>query len=146
MATTGSGSLAIIQGDGRFFTSGDDKNVSSTFYLNKVRPILSGTLAKYYEFQIMPDFGQGKVVLQDGWLNIAYFPQAQFQLGKYKAPVNMERLQSDPYIEFIQRSEVLNLVPNRDVGAQIQRNLFNSRMTYQIALMNGVPTNTASVR
>jgi phosphate-selective porin OprO and OprP len=134
-----------IQGDGRFFTSGDDKNVSGTFYLNKVRPILSGALAKYYEFQIMPDFGQGKVVLQDGWLNVAYFSQAQFQLGKYKAPVNMERLQSDPYIEFIQRSEVQNLVPNRDVGAQIQGNLFNSLMTYQVALMNGVPNNTASV-
>ena len=28
----------IIQGDGRFFTSGDDKNVGSTFYLNRVRP------------------------------------------------------------------------------------------------------------
>src|SRR5882757_2988248 len=27
----------IIQGDGRFFTSGADKNVSSTFFLNRVR-------------------------------------------------------------------------------------------------------------
>jgi hypothetical protein len=30
----------------------------------------------------------------------------QLQLGKYKAPVNLERLQSDPYLEFIQRSQV----------------------------------------
>jgi phosphate-selective porin OprO and OprP len=134
-----------IQANSRFFTSGDDKNISSTFYLNKVRPILSGAVAKYYEFQIMPDFGQGKVTLQDGWLNIAYFPQAQLQLGKYKAPVNMERLQSDPYIEFIQRSEVQNLVPNRDIGAEIQGAFFDSRLSYQIALMNGVPNNTASV-
>jgi phosphate-selective porin OprO and OprP len=133
-----------IQADSRFFTSGDDKNVSSTFYLNKVRPILSGAVAKYYEFQIMPDFGQGKATLQDGWLNIAYFPQEQLQLGKYKAPVNLERLQSDPYIEFIQRSEVQNLVPNRDIGAEIHGALFDSRLTYQIALMNGVPNNTAS--
>jgi len=133
-----------IQGDGRFFTSGDDKNVSSTFYLNKVRPILSGTLDKYYDFQIMPDFGQGKVVLQDAWININYFSQANFQLGKYKAPLNMERLQSDPYIEFIQRSEVQNLVPNRDTGAMIWANILDGRAMYQLALMNGVPNNTAA--
>ena len=84
-----------VQADSRSFTSGDDKNVSSTFYLNKARPILSGAVAKYYEFQIMPDFGQGRVTLQDAWLNIAYFAQAQLRMGKYKAPVNLERLQSE---------------------------------------------------
>ena len=96
----------VFQGNGRFFTSGNDKNVSSTFYINKARPIVSGALARYFEFQITPDFGQGKTVLQDAWLNIAYFPQAQLQMGKYKAPVNLERLQSDPYLELIQRSQV----------------------------------------
>ena len=133
-----------VQGNGRFFMSGADKDISSTFYLNKVRPILSGTLDKYYDFLIMPDFGQGKVVLQDAWVDINYFPQAVFQLGKYKAPVNMERLQPDPYIEFVQRSEVQNLVPNRDTGAELHGDLFDGRLTYQLALMNGVPNNTAS--
>src|SRR5260370_24990157 len=71
-----------VQANGRFFMSGADKNISSTFYLNKVRPILSGTLGKYYDFLIMPDFGQGRVVLQDAWVNINYFSQAQFQVGK----------------------------------------------------------------
>jgi hypothetical protein len=96
----------VFQANGRFFTSGNDKNISSTFYVNKARPIISGALAKYYEFQITPDFGQGKATLQDAWLNISYFPQVQLQLGKYNAPVNLERLQSDPYLEFIQRSQV----------------------------------------
>jgi phosphate-selective porin OprO/OprP len=133
-----------IQGNGRFFTSGADKNVSSTFYLNKVRPILTGTLWKYYDFDIMPDFGQGKVVLQDAYLNVTYFKQAQLQTGKYKAPVSMERLQTDPYIEFVQRSEVQNLVPNRDTGLELHGDLFDSRLTYQLALMNGVPNNSAA--
>ena len=34
----------LVQGDGRFFTSGSDKNVGSTFFLNRVRPIITGTL------------------------------------------------------------------------------------------------------
>src|SRR5208283_2558981 len=63
----------ILQGDGRFFTSGADKDVGSTFYLNRVRPILTGSVGKYYNFNITPDFGQGKVTLQDAYLNITYF-------------------------------------------------------------------------
>ena len=135
----------IVQGDGRFFTSGSDKNVGSTFFLNRVRPIVSGTLFKYYDFNITPDFGQGKVVLQDAWLNIKYFPQAQFQAGKYKAPFDLERLQSDRDLRFSERGETINLVPNRDTGAEIHGDLFDKRLTYQLALMNGVPNNTASV-
>lgn len=134
----------LAQLNGRFFTSGNDKNISSTFYINKARPIISGAVAKYWEFQITPDFGQGKVVLQDAWINAGYFTQAQFQLGKYKANMDLERLQSDPALEFIQRSEIQNLVPNRDIGAQVFGTLFNKRLSYALALMNGVPNNTAS--
>ena len=133
-----------IQGDGRFFTSGDNKNISSTFYMNKVRPILAGRLWDYYTFSIVPDFGQGKAVLEDGWISGGY-DRYVFQLGKFKAPVNMERLQSDPQIEFVQRSELQNLVPNRDIGAEIFGDFFCQRLSYQIAFMNGVPNNTASV-
>jgi hypothetical protein len=86
----------LLQLNPRFFTSGEDKNISSTFYVNKARPIISGAVAKYYEFQITPDFGQGKTTLQDAWLNVAYFPQAQFQMGKYKAPVDLEGARSRP--------------------------------------------------
>ncbi len=135
----------IIQGDGRFFTSGADKNVGSTFFLNRVRPIITGTLFKYYDFNITPDFGQGKVVLQDAYMNLTYFPQAQFQAGKYKAPFDLERLQSDRDLLFSERGETINLVPNRDTGGEVHGDLFDQRLTYQLALMNGVPNNTAAV-
>jgi len=134
----------LLQLNGRAFTSGNNKNVSSTFYVNKARPIISGTLAKYFEFQITPDFGQGKATLQDGWLNVAYLPWAQFQIGKYKAYVDLERLESDLALPLIQRSQVQNLVPNRDIGGQIWGVLLNRRVSYYLALMNGVPNNTAS--
>ncbi len=137
---------ALVQGDGRFFTSGSDKNVSSTFYLNRARPILSGTVDKWYDFQITPDFGQGKgVVLQDAWVNAHYYPQGIFQIGKFKAPFDLERLQQDRDLEFSERSEITNLAVNRDTGVELFSNtLLNSRLTYQLALMNGVPNNTAA--
>src|SRR5271166_6906969 len=119
---------ALVQGDGRFFTSGSDKNVSSTFYLNRVRPILSGTVDKWYDFQITPDFGQGKgAVLQDAWVNAHYYPQGIFQIGKFKAPFDLERLQQDRDLEFSERSEITNLAVNRDTGVELFSNtLLNS--------------------
>jgi phosphate-selective porin OprO and OprP len=135
----------IVQGDGRFFTSGDDKNGGSTFFLNRVRPILTGAVAKYYNFNITPDFGQGRVVLQDAYLNFTYFDFANLRTGKYKAPLDLERLQNDRDLEFSERSEIQNLVPNRDYGADLHGRLFEGRVFYDAALMNGVPNNTAAV-
>ena len=73
-------------------------------FLNRVRPIFTGSVAKYYNFNITPDFGQGKVVLQDTYLNITYFDFASLRTGKFKAPLDLERLQSDRDLEFSERS------------------------------------------
>jgi phosphate-selective porin OprO/OprP len=134
----------IIQGDGRFFTSGSDKNVGSTFFLNRVRPIFTGSVDRYYNFNITPDFGQGKVTLQDAYLNITYFDYASLRTGKFKAPLDLERLQSDRDLEFSERSEIQNLVPNRDTGFTLHGRLLDGRVFYDAALMNGVPNNTAA--
>jgi phosphate-selective porin OprO and OprP len=134
----------IIQADGRFFTSGSDKNVGSTFFLNRVRPIITGSVGKYYNFNITPDFGQGRVTLQDAYLNITYWDYASLRAGKFKAPLDLERLQSDRDLEFSERSEIQNLVPNRDTGADLHGKLLDGRVYYDAALMNGVPDNTAA--
>ncbi len=134
----------IIQADGRFFTSGADKDVSSTFFLNRVRPIITGSVGKYYNFNITPDFGQGKVTLQDAYLNITYWDYASLRAGKFKAPLDLERLQSDRDLEFSERSEIQNLVPNRDTGFTLHGKLLDGRVYYDAALMNGVPNNTAA--
>ena len=134
----------ILQGDGRFFASGNDKNVGSTFFLNRVRPIITGSVAKYYNFNITPDFGQGRVTLQDAYLNITYWDYASLRTGKFKAPLDLERLQSDRDLEFSERSEIQNLVPNRDTGFSLHGRLFDGRINYDAALMNGVPNDTAA--
>jgi phosphate-selective porin OprO and OprP len=134
----------FLQGDGRFFTSGADKDVGSTFFLNRVRPILTGALGKYYNFNITPDFGQGRVTLQDAYLNITYWDYASLRSGKFKAPFDLERLQSDRDLEFSERSEIQNIVPNRDTGFSLHGRLLEGRVFYDAALMNGVPDNTAA--
>ncbi len=140
----------IIQADGQFYTNGDDKTApggvtSSTFILNRVRPIVEGTVFNSYDYHIEPDFGQGKTVLQDGWLNARPYQEAQLMIGKFKSPFGIERLQQDSNLLFIQRGLTTNLIPNRDLGVESHGDLFDSALTYQLAVLNGVPNNTASV-
>src|SRR5208282_1675202 len=140
----------IVQADGQFYTNGDDKKApggvtSSTFILNRVRPIVEGTVFSSYDYHIEPDFGQGKAVLQDGWLNAHPYQEAQLMIGKFKSPFGIERLQQDSNLLFIQRGLTTNLIPNRDLGVESHGDLFDRALTYQLALLNGVPNNTASV-
>jgi phosphate-selective porin OprO/OprP len=53
-------------------------------------------------------------------------------------------LQSDRDLAFSERSEIQNLVPNRDTGADLHGRLLDGLVFYDAALMNGVPNNTAS--
>jgi hypothetical protein len=41
--------------------------------MRRVRPIVASTLFKYFDFRIMPDFGEGSAVLQDGYFDVTYF-------------------------------------------------------------------------
>src|SRR6266536_2066331 len=86
----------------------------------------------------MPDFGLGTTVLQDAYLDLKYWPQAQLRLGKFKEPVSLERLQSAQDVQFAERSIANYLAPNRDVGAQLSGDLSNGTVGYQFGLFNGV--------
>ena len=59
-----------------------------------MRPIVEGTLGDVVDFRIMPDFANSTLVLQDAYVNLRYFPLANLQAGKFKAPFGLERLQS----------------------------------------------------
>ena len=46
-----------------------------------------------YDFRFMPDFGQGRTVIQDAYVTARFHPAAQLTVGKFKSPVGLERLQ-----------------------------------------------------
>src|SRR5206468_181719 len=78
----------------RWFPGSGGDTGANSFYLRRTRPILEGTVYKNIGFRLMPDFGLGTTVIQDGYLELKYWPQAQLRLGKFKEPVSIERLQS----------------------------------------------------
>lgn len=126
------------QFDGRFFTS-DRELAVDTFVLRRVRPIVQGTLARHFEFNITPDFGAGTTTLQDAWLDVNYSPKARIRVGKFKAPVGLERLQSATNLSFVERGYPSALVPNRDLGVQLHGELWGGVLAYAAGVFNGAP-------
>src|SRR6266487_2550509 len=87
----------------------------------------------------LPDFGgTSGAVIQDAYLNYRYKPELRFQIGKFKSPVGLELLQSDPDTSFNERGLPTALVPNRDIGAELHGDLFDGSASYAAGIFNGV--------
>ncbi len=135
-----------LQADARFYA--DDYpggTANDTFLIRRARPILEGTVYDKYDFRFMLDFASGinsaaanNGFLQDGYLNARFLPEFQVQVGKFKEPVGLERLQSGRNMLFVERGYPTQLVPNRDVGLQLQGDLFKERLRYEVGAFNGV--------
>ncbi|AMV70531.1 porin [Desulfuromonas carbonis] len=126
-----------VQADGRVYLDDNRDAVTNDLLLRRVRPIIEGTLGKDYQFRIMPDFGRGKTELLDAYIQANYWPAAQVRVGKFKAPVGLERLQSGASLLFVERALPTSLVPNRDVGLQIGGELAKGTLSYALGLFNG---------
>jgi phosphate-selective porin OprO/OprP len=123
-----------VQADGRFFDGGA---APDTFVMRRVRPIVEGTVFKIFDFRVMPDFGGGNTVLQDGYVEARFLPALRMRAGKFKPPLGLERLQSARDLVFVERAMPTNLVPSRDVGIELGGSVANDRVEYQVGVFNG---------
>ena len=123
--------------DGRY-VEGEDQSLSiDTFQATRVRPTIEGTFGGIYDFKIMPDFGQGRTVIQDAYVAARFNPASVLTVGKFKSPVGLERLQSANDMKWVQRGFPTSLAPNRDIGLQLGGELGGGRFSYQAAFLNG---------
>jgi phosphate-selective porin OprO/OprP len=128
----------LVQGDGRFYTSDPDRLGTDSFLLRSVRPIVLGTVARRFDFAIVPDFGQGQSTVQDAYLEARFSPKARFRVGKFKTPFGLERLQAESNLLFVERALPSDIAPNRDVGLQLHGEVAGGVLSYAAALLNGV--------
>ena len=134
-----------MQADARFYVNGHNP-ANDTFLLRRVRPIVEGTVYERFDYRFMADFGSGNVtsssagnnaLLDDAYLNARFWPELQVQVGKYKSPVGLERLQSTAELLFNETGYATQLTPNYDLGVEVHNNLFNSPINYAIGVFNG---------
>lgn len=129
----------FIQADGRFFSSDLKGESPDKLFFRRIRPIFEGTLVKELDFRFMPDFGQNNPQIQDAYLELNRFSFAKLRLGKFKSPVGLEDLRSDSEMSFSERSLASDLVPLREVGAQIVGTLLRDSAAYAVGYFNGTP-------
>ena len=139
----------LLQFDSRTFFKDGGINGNDGFVLRRARPIISGTVFKDFDFLFVPDFGANTTlnsapVIQDAYLNYRYRQELQLRFGKYKSPVGLELLQSDSLMTFIERALPSDLVPNRDLGAELLGDLFDGRVSYAAGIFNGVADQASS--
>ena len=134
-----------LQADARYYPGDHTAGTANdTFLLRRVRPIFEGTVFGKYDFRLLLDFASGvnsapgnNSFVPDAYINARLWPEFQVRVGKFKAPVGLERLQSAANLEFVGLGFPTQLVPNRDTGLQVHGALFNERLTYQLAVLNG---------
>ena len=126
----------LVQGDFRAYDSANNPN--DTFVLRRARLIFEGKFAKNFSYVVQPEFG-GTIQILDAYVNAGFSPNFQVRVGKFKTPVGLEQLQSDPVAFFNERSVATGLTPNRDVGIQISGDVLDKRLNYTFAVLNGVP-------
>jgi phosphate-selective porin OprO/OprP len=128
-----------IQTDYHAYLNPYDRTDIDTFLLRRARFGLEATLYNYYEFRFLPDFGVGKALIEDAYLNIHYWDAFQFEVGKFKQPFSYEQLIQDRYVPTLERSLIDQLVPQRDVGAMVHgEKLLDRHLDYEFAISNGV--------
>ena len=127
----------VLHLDGRYTNDDGETAVYDTVQATRVRPIIEGTFAERYDFRFTPDFGQGRTVIQDAYVTARMHPAAAVTVGKFKAPVGLERLQSANDIRFVSRAFPTSLAPNRDFGLQLTGEFGAGRLSYAAAVLNG---------
>lgn len=135
--------------DGRYFKDFDPSFASSYasadgWQLRKIRPYFEGTLNGNFDFRFQPDFAGGKTVILDAYLAARLKPWAVITAGKFKAPVGLERLQTEQYNRFIELGFPSSLAPNRDVGLQFSGTLGSGTVNYAAAYTGGVIDGSSS--
>jgi phosphate-selective porin OprO and OprP len=131
----------LVELDGRFGLDDPLHQVNDTFVMRRVRPIFQGRVARYFEFRVMPDFGNGQTVLFDAYFDVRFSKTFRVRFGKDKTPLGLEQLYADYTLLLPERTLVTNLVPNRDVGLQVQGEVAGI-VNYIGGVMNGTPDGT----
>lgn len=125
----------LLQGDGRFFGGGAGGN--DTFLLRTARPTLEGTLGRWIGFRFTPEFAGDSASIVDAYADLRFSPAATVRVGKFTSPVGLERLQSSSSLAAVERALASELLPNRDIGVQLQGEAAGGRLSYALGVFNG---------
>lgn len=109
-----------VQVDGRWL-SGATQRLPDGIVLRRARFIVDAELPDGWHLRLQPDFGQGRVLVQDAYVGLER-GGATWRAGRFRPNYGLERMQSSSTLLFPERSVINSLVPSRSLGAQLRWN------------------------
>jgi phosphate-selective porin OprO/OprP len=134
----------LVQIDGRRLFDNVALEDRDTFLVRRLRPILDASWLGIAEARLVPDFGGGSATLLDAYIDLGPRPWLKLRAGKFKPPVGLERLQSDPEIVFNERALDANLGAQRDLGVELHGDVVGGLVRYALGVFNGAANNASS--
>lgn len=125
----------LVQADLRHFADGSTQN--DGFLFRRIRPTLEGTWGPLVGFRLTPEFAGDSATIVDAYVDMKFDPRATVRVGKVKGPIGLERVQSGGATAFVERGFPTELAPNRDLGAQLQGDVFGGALNYTVGVYNG---------
>jgi len=134
-----------------------DRNTVDRLWVRRARPTLSGTLLKYYDFTLSPDFGQGQSRLYDAYVDDHYFDKFSFKVGKQISLISgLDILKSPNSLYSMEAGYSGMMAPNREIGLVFHGEWtspglkhqssdsfgFNDLFSYQIGMFSGTADNS----
>lgn len=109
-----------LQVDGRWLT-GATQQLPDGILLRRARLVVDAELASGWHLRLQPDFGQGRVQVQDAYVGLER-DGLTLRAGRFRPNYGLERMQSSSTLLFPERSLINSLVPSRSFGTQIRWN------------------------
>lgn len=128
----------VVQGDARVAFDDTQQHVTDTFTLRRMRAQAQGRVARHFEFYLNVDFAGGVVNVRDAYFDTIFSPAFRIRAGKTKAPFSYDRSIRAANILFGERGFTTIVAPDRDLGVELLGDLAGSRVSYAVAVTNGV--------
>jgi len=112
--------------------------VADTFLLRRARLLFAGTVYRFLDFRLTPDFGEGKASIQDAYLDVRFAKSIVLRAGRFKPFFGLERQTSPSDLRFVERGLPSGLTPNRDLGFAFYGDTASNTVTYSLGVFNGV--------
>ncbi len=94
--------------------------IADNFEFRRARVGVKGKFYNDYTYEIQTNLiGSNTNTIDQAWLNVGWWKEAQFKFGRYKTPFGLEKMTSSNNIDFAERSFVNQLAPNEKLGAMI---------------------------
>jgi len=128
---------ALGQTDVRVFLE-EAVPAADQFLVRRARVVLSGTAGRL-SFRLIPDFGQGRVEVEEAWAEWRVLDGLGLRAGQQKVPVGLEWLRSSSDLAFVERALPAAVTPRSEPGLMLRGEALDRRLEAAVGVFDGGP-------